>query len=300
MARNHVFTQRVWQAEPVRRVRHLFSLNRIIRRATARSRSLPDYIIAGAQKSGTTSLWQYLREHPDVASPMSKEMSYFDVNFRRGPDWYRMHFPLQREVESAAGRHLLTGESSAYYMLHPHAPARIAQMLPQARIILLLRNPVDRAFSHYHLKIRRLQETLSFEDAIDAEPERLVGEEEKLLGNPGYYSAAHDRYSYVTRGIYVDQIRRWEQFFPPERLLILEAGEFFRETAAVYERVLNFLGLPPNPAAQFGNRFPGKYRDRMKDETRRKLTDVFEPHNERLYAHLGVRFDWERRNRAAA
>jgi Sulfotransferase domain len=296
MARNHVFTQKIWQAPAVRTLRHLVSAKRIYRYLSARRRRLPDYLVAGAQKSGTTSLWAYLSEHPSVEPAMMKEMSYFDVHYHRGLDWYRMHFPLEECGQSCgdAPGATQTGESTAYYMFHPLAPQRIAQTVPKAKIIFLLRNPVDRAFSHYQLKLRRLQETLTFEAAIDAEAERLAGEQEKIVANHRYYSPAHDRFSYLARGRYVEQIERWQQFFPPEQLLILESGHFFRHPAEAFERVLDFVRLPRWQPAHYGNRFPGKYGDKMRDQTRRRLVDYFAPHNGRLYEHLGTRFDWDR------
>lgn len=295
MARNHLFTQRVWQAPAVRRVRHLASVKRLYRYISARRRRLPDYIIAGAQKSGTTSLWAYLSEHPNVEPPMTKEMSYFDVNYHRGTDWYRMHFPLADAAHAPGDApHTLTGESTAYYFFHPLAPERIAQTLPHVKIILLLRNPVDRAFSHYQLKLRRLQETLSFEEALDAEEQRLAGEHDKIIRDGSYYSAAHDRFSYQARGRYLEQICRWQQYFPPERMLILESGTFFRQTGEMFDAVQDFLGLPRWAPSQFGNRFPGKYSEKMNPATRQRLVEYFAPHNERLYAHLKTRFDWDR------
>jgi hypothetical protein len=179
-------------------------------------------------------------------------------------------------------------------MFHPLSPGRIAQTLPGVKIILLVRNPVSRAFSHYQLKLRRRQETLDFDAAIDSEAERLAGEHEKIVADPLYYSAAHDRFSYLSRGVYVDQIRRWQQHFPPNQLLILESGEFFQRTGEIFARVLDFLGMRRWEPLQFGNRFPGKYSDKMREATRRRLIDYFAPHNEQLYAHLGTRFDWNK------
>jgi hypothetical protein len=296
MPRNHFFTARIWQTSAVRQTRHAFSINRLYRRLSAGRRRLPDYIIAGAQKAGTTSLWAYLNEHPRVERAITKEMHFFDNNYERGTQWYRLHFPLQRCEEPRARMEpsILTGESSAYYMLHPLAPQRIADTVPAAKIILLLRNPVDRAFSHYQLKLRRRQEFLSFEDAIDAEHERLAGEEEKIVQQPEYHSLSHDRHSYLARGRYLEQILRWQARFAPHQLLILESGEFFHRTADVYQQVLQFLGLPYFQPKQFGNRFPGRYHDRMTAAMRQKLVKYFAPFNEQLYAHLGSRFDWER------
>jgi hypothetical protein len=296
VSQNHFFTQQIWQAPAVRTVRHLVSPKRIYRYVSAARRRLPDYIIAGAQKSGTTSLWAYLSEHPDVDPPMTKEMSFFDVNYDRGMNWYRMHFPLDTSEDANGDTRpaMLTGESTAYYMFHPLAPARIAQELPRVKVILLLRNPVSRAFSHYQLKLRRRQEELSFEEAIDAEADRLAGEHEKLIREPNYYSEAHDRYSYLARGRYLEQIRRWQQVLPREQLLILESGEFFKQTANVFRRVLNFLGLKQWEPTSYGNRFPGKYRDTVREATRRRLVEYFAPYNDELYAHLGTRFNWDR------
>jgi hypothetical protein len=295
MQRNHLFTQQVWQAPAVRTVRHLLSARRAYRYFTAPNRRLPDFIIVGAAKAGTTSLWWYLMEHPQVEQPMVKEVGFFDVGFHRGVNWYRMHFPAQRAFANGKpAATVQTGESTPYYMFHPLVPGRIAATIPRAKIIMLLRNPVDRAFSHYQLKVKRRQEPLSFDEAIAAENQRLADEHEALLANPRYYSAKHDRYSYLARGRYLEQIRRWQEYFPPDQLLILESGEFFRRTSEVYARVLDFLGLAHWKPEHFGNRYPGKYTDRMSEATRRRLVEYFGPYNEQLYAHLGKRFDWDR------
>jgi hypothetical protein len=296
MVRNHPFTARVWQNPRFREFRHALSINRLLRQLSASNRRLPDYVIVGAQKAGTTSLWAYLNEHPQIEPALAKEMSFFDVHFHRGASWYRMHFPLKPDASVLAvrERRTLTGESSAYYMFHPLAPSRLAEMVPGAKIIFLLRNPVDRAFSHYQLKCRRRQETLTFEEAIAAEEERLAGEEQKLVSVRGYYSESHDRYSYLARGRYLEQLVRWQQVFPGEQMLIVESGEFFQRTDQVYERVLRFLDLPSWRPAQFGNRFPGRYQDKMAVATRQRLIEYFAPYNEQLYRHLNARFDWDR------
>ncbi len=292
--KHHLFTN-VWQSPAVRSIRHLASADRWYRWSTASQRRLPDFIVAGAQKCGTTSLWAYLSEHPNVIPPMTKEMSFFDINFHRGLNWYRAHFPLQHTATTPGQSTVsLTGESTAYYMFHPLAAQRIADTTPNVKIVLLLRNPIDRAFSHYQLKVRRRQENLPFEDALAAESQRLAGEEEKIRANPRYYSFRHDRFSYLARGIYAEQVIRWRNLFSPDRLLILESGEFFTHTSEVFERVLSFLGLPDWKPSHFGNRFPGKYRDRMSNETRLRLIEYFRPHNERLFNVLGKRFSWDK------
>lgn len=288
--------QNFWQSPRISYWRHKISVNRIYRQITAENRRWLEFIIAGAQKAGTTSLYRYLEEHPNVVTPITKELAFFDRNFDRGTRWYRLHFPLSSTDNSSHGlrKRTISGESTAYYIFHPLAPQRIAETLPRVKIIILLRNPVDRAFSHYQHKLRRGQETLSFDEAIDAEAERLAGEEERICDIPGYRSQAHCLFSYLARGKYLEQICRWKNYFSPDQLLILESGMFFKRTAEVYQQVLDFLSLPQWQPSQFGQHFAGGYRAKLNGATRRKLIDLFAPHNEQLYKYLGTRFDWDR------
>jgi hypothetical protein len=288
--------QNLWQSPKVSHWRHMLSVNRAYRYLTAENRRWPDFIIVGAQKSGTTSLYRYLEAHPNMVPPIAKELSFFDKNFQRGTQWYRLHFPLRTAGRSVdgAGEKPFTGESTAYYLIHPLVPQRIAETLPQSKIIVVLRNPVDRAFSHYQHKLRRCQESLSFEAAIDAEAERLSWEEEKICNDPRYRSQAHVLYSYLARGIYLEQILRWQQFFSPDRMLILESSSLFKRTADTHQQVLEFLGVRSWQPSEFGQHFAGQYKSKMSTPTRQKLIDYFAPHNQRLYDHLGQRFDWDR------
>src|SRR3954451_16722263 len=289
-------TQNLWQSPNIRHWRHMFSVNRVYRLLTAEKRRWPDFIVAGAQKSGTTSLYRYLAAHPDMVPPITKKLSFFDNNYYRGTQWYRLHFPLRSSSDSADGavNKQFTGESTAYYMFHPLAAQRIAETLPGTKFILLLRNPVDRAYSHYQYKVRRGKEPLSFEAAIDAEPERLAGEEEKICSIPGYRSRAHFLYSYLARGIYIDQILRWQKFVPSDRTLIVDSSNLLKRPAETYQQVLAFLGVRSWQPTDFGQHFAGGYKAKMSPEMRLKLIDYFAPHNQRLYDHLGQRFDWDR------
>jgi hypothetical protein len=250
--------------------------------------ALPDFLIIGAQKCGTTFLYHLLCQHPYVEPAASKEVHFFDTNFAKGVKWYRSHFspPTQKE-----GRKVLTGESSPYYIYHPHAAKRAAQVVPGARLITLLRNPVDRAFSDYNHKAREGRDPLSFEEAIAAEEERLKGEKEKMLADEGYASPNHRRFSYLSRGAYVDQLKEWRRYFDEEQFLVLKSEDFFENPEAVLERVLDFLGLPHWVTGVSGERNEGEY-ERMNPITRRRLEKHFEPHNKRLYDFLGVDFGW--------
>ena len=255
---------------------------RRFRHATSRARILPSFIIIGAQRAGTTSLFDYLGRHPDVASPTavaediawSKEVRFFDDRFTRGLDWYRSLFPLavRRRYARARGRDLVAAEATPYYLFHPFVPERIAATLPDVRLIALLRDPIERVL-HYQLAHRKGREHLSFEEALAAEPERIA-EDEPHLGDPTYRSRHHRHHSYLARGLYAEQLERWFAHFPREQMLIIRSEEFLAKPAETYERVLDFLGLRPWRLEHFEQRNVGSYaahRPRAARAARRAL-----------------------------
>jgi hypothetical protein len=164
--------------------------------------------------------------------------------------------------------------------------------LPEVKLIALLRNPVDRALSHYQHEVRDGRESLSFAEAIDRESERLAGEEERLRSDPDYYSYAHHRFSYTRRGLYVDQLRRWVGHFPRSHLLILQSEWLFRDPAAATAAVQQFLGLRPHRLEGYKPFLHGSYDRAMPPELRARLHAYFEPYNRELYQWLGKEFDW--------
>jgi len=256
---------------------------------------LPDFIIIGAQRCGTTSLYKYLIEHPCVAPAFRKEVHFFDANFGRGLDWYRAHFPsvpYKYCAKQIRGHNILTGEASPYYIFHPHAPKRVREIVPRVKLIALLRNPVDRADSHYHLRVRDGTETLSFEDALERELEMVNRERERITQDENYHSLAHQRYSYLSRGIYADQLEVWASLFPREQILVLRSEDFYADPPTALRNVLKFLNLPSWEPQDYEKHRQGRY-PKMDPATRRRLVSYFEPHNQRLYEFLGVNFEWE-------
>jgi hypothetical protein len=251
---------------------------------------LPDFLIIGAQKGGTTFLYNVLRRHPYFKAAVKKEIHFFDTpKFGRGVDWYRTNFPQGQHWN---GRRVITGEASPYYLFYPRAARRVAETIPQAKLIALLRNPVDRAYSDYQHKFRQGYETLGFDEALSLEEDRLRGEKEKILADESYRSINYRRYSYLSRGIYVDQLMEWHTYFDPEQLLILKSEEFFSRPSETVELVVRFLGLPERDVEISGGRNPGDYSEPMDSETRRWLKEYYEPHNTRLYEYLNVDFGW--------
>ena len=259
--------------EPARKV--LRGTVRTYGRATARWRRLPDFLILGAQKAGTTALYAYLRWHPQITGPAFKEVSFFDRHYARGEAWYRAHLPAR----VSAGT--LVGEASPSYLFHPLAPERVRALVPEARLIAILRNPVDRAFSHYQHELSLGRETLPFEEAIEREEERMEGEVERMLRDPEYFSHAWWNYTYLARGRYAEQLERWFAVFPRDRLLVLSTDELANDTAETYGRVLDFLGVERHDLASYPRIFEREYAE-LDPAIRARLEAYFEEPNRHL------------------
>ena len=264
---------------------------------TARFRLLPDYLIIGAQRAGTTSLFKYLVQHPAVGRPfLGKGAHFFDTNYSADLDVYRAYFPTiatKWYVKATRRMDLVTGEGSPYYLAHPHAPHRIAGTLPDVKLIALLRDPVERAYSHYQHEVARGFETLSFDEAVEREPERLAGELERMRSDPSYNSFAFQHHSYLSRGRYAEQLKVWYGLFPKEQILVLRSEDLFSNPDGTYREALRFLGVPSRSLREYEVFNPRKYSN-MNVETRQRLVQHFAEPNERLYELVGVDFGWSR------
>lgn len=260
-----------------------------ISEVTADSRMRPGFIIAGAQRCGTTSLFRMLAKHPDVQPPaFTKGIHYFDTadRYRRGARFYGAHFPL-----ALGNGRKVTGEASPYYVFHPLAARRIAEDLPDARVIVLLRDPVERAFSAHKQETWRGFETLPFEDALDAEPARLAGEEERILADPTYQSFAHQHHAYVGRGHYAPQLRRMEQAIGRDNLLVLDADRFFAHPHAQWPAVLEHIGVR-RVALDAPVRANARPSSPMAEATRHRLRAQFEVSDHGLTEFLEAPPSW--------
>jgi hypothetical protein len=275
---------------------------------TYQMRLLPDFLIIGGQRCGTTSLYHYLKNCPQIFTPYKKEIHFFDEHYARGERWYRAQFPtvLEKYVTGEI-KHLTfrTGEATPYYIVDPRVPKRVKALLPRVKLIVLLRNPVDRAFSHHWLMSSKGLETLTFREAVASEQERTAGEREKMLRDERYLSHKIRCFAHLGTGIYVDQLQHWMQFFPREQFLILRSEDMFADPAAVVAQTLAFLDIPKaeietlldqqQHRKTFENR--NKVRasvSKMDDDLRAHLVDYFRPHNARLRDYLGRDFNWDK------
>jgi hypothetical protein len=265
---------------------------------TAGWRRGPDFVIIGAKRGGSTSLYNYVLEHPRIVPLFPsrqhiKGVHYYDTRYARGLTWYRSHFPLEmagRPVVRPFARPIC-GEGSPYYLFHPLAAERLAKDFPDVRIIVSLRNPVERAYSHFKERTHHGGETLSFEDALAAEPDRLRGEAERIVAEPGYVSVEHENHSYLAQGRYLDMLPRWFSLFPREHVHIAISEEFYADPDRHVNEVWKFLGLPPHllQSRVRHNYLPAAD---MATETRHRLQESLVEHNRGLSDLLGRPLPW--------
>lgn len=264
--------------------------------ATAPLRLQPSFLMIGAQRCGTTSLFRTLRTHPQlVTSKYRKGINYFDLNYYRGMRWYRGHFPIagiaSRGASGDGGP--VAFEASGYYLYHPFAVERLARDLPGVKLVVMLRDPVERAFSAYKHEYARGYEVESFEKALELEDQRLAGEIDRMRSDICYESLSHRHHSYRHRGYYAEQLERVLQLVPRERLHVIDSEDYFDEPATQFSDLLGFLGLRPFEPAAFA-RFNARPGSALATHTRKFLEEYYVPHDERLAKLLGRPPRWAR------
>jgi hypothetical protein len=283
---------------PVMVKRATHSLVVTARRPTSPGRMLPGFLIVGAQRCGTTSMARILSQHPAVANAaMHREVHYFDNAYDRSLAWYRSHFPLAvraRRAAAALNVAPVAFESSPYYMFHPLAAQRIVRDLPGVKLLVLVRDPVERTYSAHAHEVAHGFETEPFERAMELEERRLKGEAERILAEPAYNSHSHQHHSYRARGRYAEQLERLAELFGPERIHVVDSGDFFARPATSYGRVLDFLGLPRAGHPDFRRRNARPRAAPMPSSIRDELEEYYRPHDERLARWLGRDPSWHR------
>lgn len=263
---------------------------------TSPVRLLPNFLIIGTQKGGTSSLYAYLVQHPSIAAASRKEVRYFDANYEKGPYWYRAQFPTlfyKYYVQKIQKRPLITGEASPFYIFSPGVPERVYRFLPDAKLIAVLRNPVDRAFSDYHHAVRGGHITDSFENVVQRQLEQIAADE-AVKADENYLTLnCEKKYTVIARGIYFEPLKRWDTYFGKAQRLVLNSSDLFQQPAATFKRVLEFLELPDWELPEYKVHLAGGYKKKMDPGVRKLLTDYYTPHNQKLYRYLGETFDWQ-------
>lgn len=260
---------------------------------TARWRLQPDFLVVGAQRAGTTTLYRILSEHPGVLRPtQSKGIGYFDEEHHRGARWYRAHFPLASAAHRGRdGRRRLTFESRGYYLHHPLAPERIARELPGTRIVVVVRDPVERAYSAYRHEHARGFEDEDFATALALEDHRLAGEAERIRADPTYRSHAHRHQALLGRSRYAEQVRRFVDALGADRVHVVDAGHLFTDPGPELELLEEFLGLETWQPARVEH-WNARPASPLEPELEDRLRRYFAPHDAALEQLTGRRPSW--------
>jgi hypothetical protein len=296
-----------WQRALKRQARKLFPnrwrirVKRSVRGLTSFTgclRGLPHAVVIGVQKGGSSSLFYYLQQHPQVLLPLNviKEVHYFDDFYSRGINFYRSHFPLtwsMRRRSRQLGMPVITCEATPEYIVHPRAPERIAADLPDARFLVVLRDPIRRAISSYKMQVKRTVEQRSLEQAFQDELARPPLDYTKLSEEDLKSSSRTMTFDYLSRGRYIDQLLRWEQAVGRDRIQVLVSEEMFLQTARAFAEVCNFLGLQPASHIQFENINPNAREATLSTETASALEEYYRDCNSRLFDWLGRKLPWE-------
>ncbi len=250
-------------------------------------RPKPDFLIVGVGKCGTSSLYVYLNEHPQILRPVEKEIHFLNHqnHWNQGEDWYRSHFPPIPE-----GCHFLTGEATPWYITTFNAERKVFELFPEVKPIVLLRNPVDRAISHYHMHVADGRDRRSLEEAMTAEMEILQGlEDPTQVGKTNYWQTQQ---GYLLLGLYFYFLKKWVQVFSKQQLLILKSEDLYQQPAEIMKQVYDFLELPNHTLKQYKKFKSGSYSP-TRSAIKQKLYEFFQPYNQKLEEYLDRSFDWE-------
>jgi hypothetical protein len=254
---------------------------------TASSRVLPNFIIAGTVRSGTTSLYNYICNHPSVLPAAYDEIGFFDSNFQLGTMWYRSMFPTKTQMESIQEKtnFCLTGEDTPFYFWNEDAIKRISKLIPNAKIIMIFRNPVDRTYSNYQLGKRENNENLSFEKTIEIEKEIIKKEFKKLdFSKPR---------TYLIKSLYYLQLKNWLTTFSKNQLYFLSTEQLASKPNETMSGIFNFLELPQYTLPKFKKEKQAIYPE-MNNHTRKDLLEFFKSYNNELFSLIGQDFLWNK------
>lgn len=266
---------------------------------TAGNRPAPDFMVVGTKRGGTTSMFRYLLMHPGILglfpeSRGKKGTEYFFRHLHRDETWWRSHFHTEshrRRVAARLGYRPLSGEASPYYLWDPRIVGRVRALAPRLKAIALLRDPVERAWSHYQERVANGVEPLTFAEALDREADRTDGEPERMAADPAYYSEAHDFYSYRARGLYLPQLRNWLESFERDRLLVLRSEDMYADVQGTLDTVSDFLGVPRHPLPTT-RPFNSSGRRRLDPDLAARLAAYYAEPNRELEEFLGRPLHW--------
>ena len=289
---------RLWLLENPQFNPYRFSFEKLYRKMTSRLRQLPDFIIIGAGRAGTTALYSYLIQHPLIAAALTDnnesvaDLHFFEYIISNNIQWYRSHFPILFSKSNKHKNSFITGEYTSTYMYHPDVPKRIFNLLPKIKLIVILRNPIDKAYSTYQQQFRFGEYTTSFEDTINAEFRRIdLNKDFPELNSNNYDFENLVAQNIIRHGVYADYLETWLKIFDRKQILILNSDDLKKSTKETLRRVFNFLNVSNYDIKDTSQVNVGKYPT-INKITRKKLIEFFKPHNQRLNKLLDTEFNW--------
>ena len=261
-------------------------VKRGLRGITASSRVLPNFIIIGTVRSGSTSLYYNICEHPSVLSAAYDEIGFFDSNFHLGTNWYRSMFPTQQDMNKIKKQtnFAMTGEDTPFYFWKTEAAESIFKLIPDSKLISIFRNPFDRAYSNYHLGLRKNTEELSFDDAIN--------EEMNFMKNHSFRECVDRRRSYLSKGLYANQLKIWKDVFSSNKIHVVSTEEMQQNPQETLLQIFRFLEIPDYSIKNPQKQKSAKY-EKMNPDTRKKLLDYYKPHNDEFFQMIQKKFEWD-------
>ena len=290
---------RLWLLENPQFNPYRFSFEKLYRKMTSRLRQLPDFIIIGAGRAGTTALYSYLIQHPLIAAALTDnnesvaDLHFFEYIISNNIQWYKSHFPILFSKSNKHKNSFITGEYTSTYMYHPDVPKRIFNLLPKIKLIVILRNPIDKAYSTYQQQFRFGEYTTSFEDTINAEFRRIdLNKDFPELNSNNYDFENFVAQNIIRHGVYADYLETWLKIFDRKQILILNSDDLKKSTNETLHRVFKFLNISNYDIKDTSQVNVGKYPPISKI-TRKKLIEFFKPHNQRLNKLLDTEFDWD-------
>jgi hypothetical protein len=256
-------------------------------------RVLPECFVIGVVRSGTTSLYHYLSQHPCITSSTYDELGYFDDNYHLGINWYKSLFPTKFTKNKIIKKHgkFLTYDVTPFYIYNPLVARRILESFPKAKIISNLRNPIDRAYSNYIIMLQGGDTTKTFEEMVQIAMDEIDKNKSKL--NDEAYIVDTFYENILARGFYADQLEIWFEKFQKKQLLMIPSEDLAQKTDQVLAEVFEFLDLPYFKIKDFTKQNKREYPP-MNDETRKLLIEFYKPHNEKLYSLINQHFDWDK------
>jgi len=270
---------------------YYFLLKRHFYALTSPLRIFPDFIIIGAVRCGTTSLYYNICEHPCILPAAFDELGFFDSNFHLGYSWYKSMFPtiIQKKYVEYKKKNCITGEDTPFYIWNSIAAKRILKLLPNVKLIVQLRNPIDRAYSNYHVGVKYGNEKLSFEKAIEWELKKI--KQEQIYEKENEIAKFNHPRSYLSKSLYAEQLKIWFELFPKENILITSTEEMLDNPVIAVNKIFQFLNVSKydlkNPQKRKIESYP-----KIEPKTRKILSEFFKSHNEELYKLTGKKFNW--------